>query len=235
MNVWSRAEMKKNIFILLFVVLTILSCGRKAEDTNMENEMNKKYSDFWVYFKSVEGKAENISKLSPEEQKEFLDGIKAKLINIDYNLDIELSGEKKEVFVTSGGIKSSFSSVKNLAASAPENLGWKVNAFRQRKELPFTLTVDKTLSVNSDDLLFKVSEDGEYLNIKIFFEGQEALQDEQQKQVMFVFLDGIIGEYDTETYIGTIDIESGPDDTFMNAEKFRETVDIFKKKSAKAE
>ena len=125
--------------------------------------------------------------------------------------------------------------MKNLAESAPKDLGWKVTAFKQRKELPFTLSFDKTFSVNSENILFKTSEDGEYVNVTVFFEGQDALQDEQKKQVMFEFLDGIIGEYDTETYIGTIDIDSGPDSTFVSAEKFRETVDNFKKKVKRTE
>ena len=227
--------MKKIIFMLLITILTVISCGSKPDNTDKKNEMNKKYSDFWVYFKSVEEKAENISKLNPEEQKALLSGLKEKLVKIDYNLEVELSGEKKELFVTSGGIKSSFSSVKNLAESAPKDLGWKVTAFKQRKKLPFTLSFDKTFSVNSENILFKTSEDGEYLNVTVFFEGQDALQDEQKKQVMFEFLDGIIGEYDTETYIGTIDIDSGPDNTFVSAEKFRETVDNFKKKVKRTE
>ena len=183
----------------------------------------------------MEGKAENISKLNTEEQKELLDGLKEKLTQIDQNLDVELSGEKKELFVTSGGIKSSFPAVEKLAESAPKDLGWKVMAFKQRKKLPFTLAFDNTYLVNSGDILFKVNEDGEYMNIMVFFEGQEKLQDSQQKQVIFELLDGILGEYDTETYIGTIDVDSGPDSTFMKAEQFRETVDNFKKKVKKSE
>ena len=225
--------MKKIIFILLIVMLCILSCGRKPDNANAENIINKKYSDFWIYFKSVEKKAENISELEPEEQKELLDGLKEELIKIDGNLALELSGQKKEVVVTSGGIKSSFPNVEKLVKSAPQDLGWKVTAYKQRKELPFTLGFDNTYFLNSGDILFKVNENGEYLDIIVFFEGQEELWDEQKKQIIFEFLDGIIGEYDTETYIGAIDIDSGPDSTFLNAEKFRENVDNFKKKVKK--
>ena len=146
---------------------------------------------------------------------------------------MELSGQKKEVVVTSGGIKSSFPNVEKLVKSAPQDLGWKVTAYKQRKELPFTLGFDNTYFLNSGDILFKVNENGEYLDIIVFFEGQEELWDEQKKQIIFEFLDGIIGEYDTETYIGAIDIDSGPDSTFLNAEKFRENVDNFKKKVKK--
>lgn len=225
--------MKKNIFILLIIVLTVLSCKKTESSLNTENEMNKKYSDFWIYFKSVEEKAEEISKLSTLEQRELLDGLRERLRKIDYNLAVELSGEKKELFITSGGIKTSFSSVEKLAESAPKDLGWKVTAFKQRKELPFSLAFDKTYILNSEDILFKVREDEEYLDIIIFFEGMNELQDGQKKQVVFEFLDGILGEYDTETYIGAIDTDAKPDNTFINAEKFRDTVDKFKEKTKK--
>ena len=233
MEVWSGIKMKKIMFILLIMILAVLSCGKTENHMDAENKMNKKYSDFWIYFKSVEEKAENISKLSPQEQKELLDGLKEKLMQIDRNLDVELSGQKKELFITSGGIKNSFTSVKKLAESAPKDLGWKVTAFKQRKELPFTLAFDNSYFLNSGDILFKITEDGEYLDIVIFFDGQEELQKDQRSQVIFEFLDGILGEYDTETYIGTIDTDSGPDSTFVNAEKLREAVDDFKKKTAK--
>ena len=111
-------------------MLCILSCGRKPDNANAENIINKKYSDFWIYFKSVETKAENISELEPEEQKELLDGFKEELIKIDSNLALELSGQKKEVVVTSGGIKSSFPNVEKLVKSAPQDLGWKVPYLR---------------------------------------------------------------------------------------------------------
>ena len=224
--------MKKIIFILI-TVLVLLACKESKSSEKSEDRMNKKYSEFWTYFKSVEGKAENISKMEVEEQRELLYNLKREISKVDSNLDVEFSD--KELFITAHGIKTSFPSVKDLAESAPDDLGWTVTAFKQRKNLPFSLKFDQSFLLNSDDILFKVRESGEYLDVVIFFSGQDGLQDVQKKQVIFEFLDGILGEYDTETYIGLIDIDSGPDSDFVDAEKFREIVENFKKKRGSTE
>jgi hypothetical protein len=221
--------MKRFIFILIMITI-LMSCGSGKTSGADEGNTDKKYSDFWTYFKSVEEKAENISNLDAAQQKELLDGLRAQLGNIDSNLGIEFTGKEKELFITAEGVKTSFSNVEKLAESAPKDLGWKVTAFRQRKKLPFSLKFDNSYILNSDDILFKITEDGELLDIMVFFVGQEELQELQRKQVIFIFLDAILGEYDTETYIGAVEIDSGPDSTFVNAEKFRGIVDDFKKK-----
>ena len=40
--------MKKIIFMLLITILTVISCGSKPDNTDKKNEMNKKYTDYWV-------------------------------------------------------------------------------------------------------------------------------------------------------------------------------------------
>lgn len=221
--------MKKFFLIVFMGLLLIISCnnGRK-ENTN-------KYEEFWKYFKSTETRLDNIKDLNQEELGKLLDDMAKELSKIDPNLKMEFSGMEKEVFITAGGIKASFSDVEKLTAAAPADLDWKVTAFRQRKVLPIALKFDDSFSLDSDKIFFKVNENNNLLNIVINFENQEILQDMQKKQIAFIFLDAIIGEYDTEKYIGAIDILDNKDSSYLNAEDFRKKVDDFKKKSDKSQ
>lgn len=221
--------MKKIFLIFCMSLLLIVSCNSgKKENIN-------KYEEFWKYFKNTEAKLENIKDLNPEEQGKLLNDIKIELNKIDSNLNIEFSGQKKEVFITAGGIKTSFSDVEKLTAAAPDDLEWKVTAFKQRFELPIALTFDDNYSLDSNKIFFKVKESKNFLDVEINFENQDILQDMQKKQVAFIFLDAIIGEYDTEKYIGTINITESKDSTYLNAEDFRKEVDNFKKKLDKSQ
>ena len=105
-----------------------------------------------------------------------------------------------------------------------------MTAFKQRKALPFSLKFDDSFTVDTTKIFFSVKENGEHLDIQVYFDGQEMLQEIQKKQVIYTFLDGIIGEYDTEMYIGAIDSSSQKDESFITAEDFLKRTDDFKNK-----
>ena len=217
--------MKKIIAVLVTLLILAVSCSK---DTGKSDD--NKYNAFWSYFKSVESKTGNIENLSLEEQGKLLDRIKIQLSKIDSNLNVELSGKNKELIITADGIIESFSEAQNLVNSAPKDLGWKVIAFKQRKALPFSLKFDDSFTVDTTKIFFSVKENGEHLDIQVYFDGQEMLQEIQKKQVIYTFLDGIIGEYDTEMYIGAIDSSSQKDESFITAEDFLKRTDDFKNK-----
>ena len=217
--------MKKIMTMLVMLMVIAVSC---AKDTEKSNE--NKYSIFWSYFKSVENRTGNIENLSLEEQTKLLDDMKMQLSKIDSNLNVELSGKNKEVIITAEGIVESFSEAQNLADSAPKDLGWKVAAFKQRKALPFSLKFDDSFTLDTTKIFFNAKENGEHLDIQVYFDGQEILQEIQKKQVIFTFLDGIIGEYDTEMYIGAVDVSDKKDESFLKAEDFLKRTDDFKNK-----
>ena len=218
-------RMKKIIAVLVTLLILAVSCSK---DTGKSDD--NKYNAFWSYFKSVESKTGNIENLSLEEQGKLLDEIKIQLSKIDSNLNVELSGKNKELIITADGIIESFSEAQNLVNSAPKDLGWKVIAFKQRKALPFSLKFDDSFTVDTTKIFFSVKENGEHLDIQVYFDGQEMLQEIQKKQVIYTFLDGIIGEYDTEMYIGAIDSSSQKDESFITAEDFLKRTDDFKNK-----
>ncbi|MBP9477126.1 MAG: hypothetical protein KBF12_00755 [Sebaldella sp.] len=220
--------MKRAIIMLFTLLVLIVGCAKEKSESSSNSSNN--YNNFWNYFNSVKIKAENIENLTTDEQKQLLNGIQEQLAKIDPNLSLELSGKNRELVITAGGIKGSFSEVEKLVSSAPKDLEWKVTAFKPRIAIPFSLKFDDSFSLDTDKIFFNVEESGNYLNIHVYFEGQEELQELQIKQVIYGFLDGIIGEYDTETYIGAIESGKETNAESLNAENFLKRVNDFKEK-----
>ena len=215
--------MKKSILMFLMIMFAMISCN------NVEDVKADKYSEFWIYFKSVESKLENITHLSEVEQTSLLNEVKQQLEVINPNLNIQFSDKNKELFITAGGIRESFSDVERLVSKAPKDLGWTITAFKQRAKLPVSYIFDDSFSLSSDEIFFKTNEVNNQLDLEVYFDGQEALQEIQKKQVIYIFLDEILGEYDTERYIGMIYIAASKNKEALNAAGLREVVDDFKK------
>lgn len=222
--------MKKVTVILFTLLMLIIGCAKDKKDLDSNN-----FNEFWNYFNSIKSKAANVENMTVDEQKQLFDGIQKYLVKIDPNLSLELSGRNKELVITANGIKESFSEVEKLASSAPKDLGWKVTAFKPRIAIPFSLKFDDSFSLESDKIFFNVKENGNYLDIQVYFEEQDKLQEMQVKQVIYGFLDGIIGEHDTETYIGVIKSSPQKNAGSINAEEFLKRVNDFKEKINKTQ
>lgn len=131
--------------------------------------------------------------------------LKAELDKIDYNLVFEfgpINNESREFVISADGIKSSFSSVIDLTQAAPSLPKWKIIAFRQPK--PVTdVFIYESIKINFDDIYFSHTIANHKMSIDLFF--KEFSESSEWTSLTFLLIDYLIGEYDAETYISSVE------------------------------
>jgi hypothetical protein len=157
---------------------------------------------FWNWF------SENQDQISliKSGNEPIADQLTQNLKNIDQNLTWEIGGSPKDTKVTfeisAGGIVSSFPEVIKLVAEMPSNLvKWNVVAFRQKEDTPEITYEGKDR--NLSDFYFSSQKSGSKWDINIYVKDyQKGIDD----SITYLFLDSLLGEYNTEMKLGGIDI-----------------------------
>src|ERR1035437_1970655 len=157
---------------------------------------------FWNWF------SENQDQISliKSGNEPIADQLTQNLKNIDQNLTWEIGGSPKDTKVTfeisAGGIVSSFPEVIKLVAEMPSNLvKWNVVAFRQKEDTPEITYEGKDR--NLSDFYFSSQKSGRKWDINIYVKDyQKGIDD----SITYLFLDSLLGEYNTEMKLGGIDI-----------------------------
>jgi len=161
-----------------------------------------KEQTFWDWF----SKNAELYFYFEKNQAVLFSKLKAELEKIHPDLVFEFSPVFKdgtrELIISADGIKSVFSVVADLVKQAPIFKNWKVIAFRQpHKEV--TAINYQDLTINFDDVFFRYAKDngqiGLELNIRGFYESPEW------SAAVFILLDNVLGEYDTEMSLSSID------------------------------
>jgi hypothetical protein len=91
-----------------------------------------------------------------------------------------------------------------LYAQKPELENWIIMKFRQRRSDFFNLEIEG-VKLSTEDVYYKLFKDDEKIGILVFIEKYNENVD-LYKNVAFIFLDSILGEYDMETKVGAIEI-----------------------------
>jgi len=165
---------------------------------------------FWRWFVAHQGDVAKIEKGDEPIADELADELK----KVDPGLTFEIGvGTKttsgtRELIVSADGIQSVFPAVKRLVAAAPSVDGWTFIAFRPRKSDAFEIEVGGT-KISAKSITFRVvSKSADKVDIALYIKGA-ATVDDQVKQATYLLLDGVVGEYDVETYLGGIDMLPG--------------------------
>jgi len=164
---------------------------------------NKK--DFWKWFTQNQ---EEIYRFEGNQELIF-EQISKKLKDIDGNLVFEFSPVHangiREFSISADGIKASFPNVTDLIGKAPALQNWKFNAFRQR--VPgndISVKFGNGVQVGYADIFFRYAEEEDKIGIELNIRNY-APENKQIKNAVYILLDGLIGEYDTETRISWMD------------------------------
>lgn len=108
--------------------------------------------------------------------------------------------------ISADGIKAKIGPVTALAQAAPRIEGWKVTAFRPRKNHGDTLLEMGGAAFSANDVLYQLRGPHDGLcDIKIRFRADIAAPDEALIGPAFIIMDSVIGEYDVMTKIGEVD------------------------------
>lgn len=159
------------------------------------------YTTFWNWFSSVSTHYFEIDK-SVDVQKDLL-ALKARLAEINESLTFEIGpvrdDGRRELVISADGIKAAFPQVIDLVHAAPEFEHWTIFAFRQPKK-EITELHYGPLRVSYTDIYFRAIPDGDKLAVELHIRNYEEC--EWWNGAMFILLDNVIGEYQTEMRLG---------------------------------
>ena len=154
-----------------------------------------------------------------ESNREIVfDRIQEQLHKINQNLAFEISSVKdgkRDFVISADGIIEAFPFVEKLYAARPELEKWNFVKFRPRRKVANSIRIENK-ELESDDVKFMFIRDDcdGKVGIVLFLNGCNENEMEIYEQIGFLFLDEALGEYDTETYIGTIMLQGFDGDCF---------------------
>jgi hypothetical protein len=188
---------------LTLVVVALLGGAPKAAPASA--------SGFWSWMATNEVRLADATKVNPraamEEISSHLETEKPGLIA---EVGVEPKGPHLLV-VSADGDKKLFPAVKELAAAAPALKRWKVVAFRPRGDVAGTTIEIGSTKISAADYFFReTGRGGGKIDIEIFCKGLSEQNRKAIERVAFLFLDQIVGEYDTETKVGAIEVNVLP-------------------------
>lgn len=169
---------------------------------------------FWAFVAKHEVRLFELAKKNPvaamTELQQHLDGADAgRGAIIELSLD-PTAKTKSLIVVTADGDRARFADVRRVVAAAPTLKQWDVVAFRQRREPSHTLELGG-LKVSVADFQFReVRRHAGQVDLEVFVRGLTQQTNAAHQQAAFIMMDGVVGEYDMETKVGSIDFLALP-------------------------
>lgn len=168
----------------------------------MEDQIT--YKSFWKWFLAHEDNFFHYEQYHTDLLEETLEKLKDIHPHLVFEIGPEFDG-KRELIISSNGLKEGFPSVIELTKEAPELDRWIVVPFRQRKEnLDIQVELEDVV-LSPEDIFFTYDDSGKKLDIDLYIAGIDE-EDERIFHVVLLLLDTVIGEYDVEMKIEKIDI-----------------------------
>ncbi len=227
--------MKK--IICLFFLLLLFSCGKENKEVNIRSGLDSTESsgmmqdikqedikDFWDLYSKTEKQMLDSFNEGDKYQNKYIAALDEKIKEIDPSLSVEIkpnTDKERVLTITAGGIPELFPAVIKIAKAAPKDRLWKIEALKQRVKLPIMIDYKGTI-LDSETVKFtyKKSDDGR-LELTLYY---PSVTDDNL-YITYIFLDGIIGEYDTAKYIRNIEFTAEKDNTYQPLENLRNILD----------
>lgn len=206
--------MKLASMLLLTFMLTMCVAGPKGTPEQA----------FWKWFQSNESSLFDFEK----DQENTFDRLGAEMHKLNPSLTFEFGPKengRREFVISADGIKDAFPEVETLYATAPSLPRWKFIKFRPRRT-PSDISY-QGVTVKAASVSVQVKRNGEVADLTVFIPGYAQTEHKTYASITFLLLDEALGEYDVETRIGQINLESAtsvPSQTTSLA-KLPETVD----------
>jgi hypothetical protein len=155
---------------------------------------------FWDWFRAHEAELFDFE-VDPER---IFDQLAAELHKVHPQLTFEFGPkeQKREFVVSAGGIKNAFPVVSALVSAAPGFDRWRIVAFRPRRP-PGNIIEFRGKRIHPENVQFSLLDNGTKAGIYLFIPGFQE-DDKDLKQIGYLLLDDVLGEYDVETRLGLI-------------------------------
>lgn len=160
--------------------------------------------EFWIWFQ----KNDDLLFDFENDQERIFTNLATALRKVHQDLAFEFSAKhdgKREFVISADGLKTAFPTVEALFKAAPILPRWVFVKFRPRRD-PGELMI-KDVKIGHEDVEIAIEPDGEKVGLNVFVKGFNQEKSRQYTQLVFIFLDHSLGEYDMETKVGFIKIK----------------------------
>jgi hypothetical protein len=160
---------------------------------------------FWHWFQKNEDALFHFE----QDREGIFSGLTSEMHKVNPSLTFEFGPEvdnRREFTISADGIKQAFPEVEALYAAAPSLPRWKFIKFRQRHAL--SEISYKGITVKPQSVALRVVPGGAVVDITVFMKGYTQAAQETYTGIAFLFLDQALGEYDVETRVGQIRVDS---------------------------
>jgi len=159
--------------------------------------------EFWNWFVLHEDELFNFDPKREDDRERLFHELADELTKVDADLCFEFGPPdgKREFVISAGGIKRAFPAVLSLVKAAPGLDRWELIAFRPRRH-PMVVEFQGN-RIDPDDVSFTLLDNGSTAGIYLFVPGFQE-NDTVLKQIGYLLLDEVLGEYDVETRLGLI-------------------------------
>ena len=189
---------------------------------------------FWQWLQENETEIFDLLGEDPEQAvqriaKPFLQDYK----NVFFELSPVMENGKIQFMVSADGDKRRFNLVQKIADTAPPFEKFDVVPFKQRKPVEFMMEMELRLgdiAIKADNVYFFSELEEQKLDLLLCIEGYDG--SDPYKIGGFILLDGFLGEFDVEEYIGGVDFQALEKNMLFNLEpiwKLPQQVDALKR------
>jgi hypothetical protein len=158
---------------------------------------------FWKWFENNEAALLAVR----DGREKILSELTLQIRKIDPKLVYEFGPEengRREFTISADGMRDSFPAVETLYAAAPPLPRWKLLKFRQRRE-PVDISY-QGVRVMAKSVRVGVTPAGDKVDIIVFIPGYTQAAQNTYMSIAFLMLDQSLGEYDVETFLGSVDV-----------------------------
>ncbi len=191
--------MRRNLALVVLVL--VAACGRSAAIARTDAPPVSPEAAFWAWFAASSDRLFDFDK---DRSAVFAD-VSAHLKPVDVGLIFEFGPVRegrREFVISADGIQKAFPAVRRLAAAAPPLARWTITAFRPRHGAYVIEMQGRTL--DPKDVKFVSRPEAGMVGLVVFLPGLTAESHDLLARMAFILLDSVLGEYDTETKVGSI-------------------------------
>jgi hypothetical protein len=189
----------KQPFVLLLSLIAGMTLSCKRAQATPE--------DFWKWFQANEDTLFNFEK----NREQTFDKLGAEMHKLNPSLTFEfgpIEDGKREFVISADGIKEAFPQVEVLYAAAPTLPRWKFVKFRPRRK-PMDVNYEG-VSVRATSVTVQLVRNGQLADLIVFIPNYSEADRKAYMAIVFLLLDGALGEYDVEMRVGQIKVEATP-------------------------
>jgi hypothetical protein len=174
--------------------------------------LRETYEQFWEWFQA---NADRLAHFEADQEAIF-EELSDELHKVHRKLTFEFGPETgaggREFIVSADGNRALFPFVQGLVAAAPELPGWKILAFRQRKETDGLSLRMGDLELDPKTVWFKAKREQGKVALTLYLDGLTPKNKDSLSRAALILLDTALGEYDVEMKVGPLEFKPLPAD-----------------------